>query len=525
MELAEKIQRDYPGLGVMVVTAHGTIATAVEALQSGIYDYITKPLPADFHEIYAKCERYFQMCSLRRQQEKLQKELRDSEEQFRDLYENAPIAYLSIDADGRVQRANQRAVELFGYALEDLIGLQVLDLYADASAGKEKARALFARFRAGEEIHGEELEVRRGDDRTAWISLTVQALRDGRGEVVSSRSMALDITARKRAEQSLADEVQSKYNYEEITGASTRLQEVLKQVELVAPTDASALILGETGTGKELICRAIHHLSRRSAAPLVKLNCAAIPSGLIESELFGHEKGAFTGAVAQKQGRFELAHGGTIFLDEIGDIPLETQPKLLRLLQEQEFERVGGTRTIKVDVRVIAATHRNLEEMVQKGQFREDLFYRLNVFPLSLPPLRERLEDVPILAQLFVHRVCSRWGRPPCAISEAALQHLLAYSWPGNVRELENLIERAVILCGGQNIDREHVQVGSAAAPATTPGPIRTLQEVERDHILAALQESGGRVSGKGGAAELLDLKPTTLEARMKKLGIERDRS
>ena len=522
IELAAELRSRFPELGIIFITAHGTIATAVEALQSGIYDYITKPLPADFQEIYAKCDRYFQMARLRRQQEDLQEAVRDSERQFRDLYENAPIAYTSIGSDGCVERANQRAVELFGYDRDGLIGLPAEDLYADSSG--DVAGEIFARCTAGEEVQGAELEVRRGDGRSVWVSLTAQPVCDGAGTVVGSRTMAIDINARKRAEQNLADEVQAKYNYEEITGDSDSLRNVLEQVELVAPTDASALILGETGTGKELICRAIHHLSNRADASLVKLNCAAIPSGLIESELFGHEKGAFTGAITQKQGRFESAHGGTLFLDEIGDIPLETQPKLLRLLQEQEFERVGGTRTIKVDVRVIAATHRNLEAMVQDGEFRQDLFYRLNVFPLLLPPLRDRPQDIPPLASLFVNRVCGRWGRPPCAITGDAMHHLLRYHWPGNVRELENLIERAVILCGGKTIEKDHVQVQvEAVPPDVDSGAIRELREVEADHIRAALRASGGRVSGKGGAAELLGLKPTTLEARMKKLSIVRD--
>ena len=456
--------------------------------------------------------------------------MRQSERQFRDLYENAPIAYTSIGSDGCVERANQRAHDLFGYDRSRLIGLRAEEVYADPSG--KAAGDIFARCQAGEEIQGAELEVRRCDGRSVWISLTVQPVCDSDGAVVGNRTMAIDINARKRAEQSLADEVQAKYNYEEITGKSDSLKNVLDQVELVAPTDASALILGETGTGKELICRAIHHLSSRADAPLVKLNCAAIPSGLIESELFGHEKGAFTGAITQKQGRFELAHAGTLFLDEIGDIPLETQPKLLRLLQEQEFERVGGTRTIKVDVRVIAATHRNLEAMVQEGEFREDLFYRLNVFPLQLPPLRDRPQDIPPLASLFINRVCGRWGRPPCGISTDALDHLLRYHWPGNVRELENLIERAVILCGGQTIETNHVQVQVETPPsvdskvaAANAGGIRMLKDVEADHIRAALRAAGGRVSGKGGAAELLGLKPTTLEARMKKLSIVRDRA
>ena len=457
----------------------------------------------------------------RKQAEKV---LRESEEQYRDLYENAPIAYLSVGGDGRVQKANRRAVKLLGYPLDELVGRPVLDLYADTPSGKEKARKVLRRFRAGEEIREEEMEMSRADGRSVWISLTVQPILDEGEQVVASRSMLNDITERKRAEQALHDEVTTKYNYEEIIGKSAALQEVLKQVELVAPTDTSVLILGETGTGKELICRALQHLSPRRASPLVKLNCAAIPSGLIESELFGHEKGAFTGAISQKRGRFELAHGGTIFLDEIGDIPIETQPKLLRLLQEQEFERVGGGKTIKVDTRVIAATHRDLEQMVSDGTFRQDLFYRLNIFPITLPPFRDRKEDIPLLAKYFADRVCTRQGRPLCELSDAALQRLLSYSWPGNVRELENIVERAVILCGGQTIDEEHIQVEVGVSPGAKGG-IQPLEEVEKAHIVAALKTTNGKVSGKGGAAELLGLKPTTLVSRMKKLGIDREAS
>ncbi|MBT4499551.1 MAG: sigma 54-interacting transcriptional regulator [Gemmatimonadetes bacterium] len=334
-------------------------------------------------------------------------------------------------------------------------------------------------------------------------------------DVTGRRRAAVE---RERARQALDDEVQAKYNYEEIVGQSQTLQEVLRQGELVAPTDSSVLILGETGTGKELVCRAIHHVSPRSDRPLVKLNCAAIPSGLIESELFGHEKGSFTGAIAQKRGRFELAHEGTIFLDEIGDIPLETQPKLLRLLQEREFERVGGNRTIQVDVRVIAATHRDLGEMVKEGTFREDLFYRLNVFPLHLPPLRQRREDIPLLARYFAHRVFTRLGRPASEFSEGAVERLTTYAWPGNVRELENIVERAVILCGGQTIEQGHVQVQGGAGAGTSG--VKPLQDMEREHIVAALRATGGKVSGKDGAAEMLGLKPSTLDSRMRKLGI-----
>ncbi len=447
--------------------------------------------------------------------------LRRREEQYRDLYENAPIAYLSVGIDGLIRRANQKAVHLSGYSLKDLTGKPVIELYADTGEGKEKAHRLIERFRSGEGIDGEELEMRRSDGRSVWISLTVRAVLDSDGQVVESRSMLVDITERVQVEQALTDEVKTKYNYEEIIGRSNAIQDVLKQVAPVAPTDATVLVHGETGTGKELVCRAIHHLSPRSAKPLVKLNCAAIPPGLVESELFGHEKGAFTGAISQKQGRFELAHGGTIFLDEIGDLPLEAQTKLLRVLEEQAFERVGGTRTIKIDTRVIAATHRDLEKMVKENEFRQDLFYRLNVFPVTLPPLRERVEDIPLLANYFVRRVCSRLGRPPCVLTDGAMKRLKDYSWPGNVRELENIIERSIILCGGRSIDQEHIQV-EAGQQEDTERKIRPMSDVEKGHIIEALKAANGKVSGGGGAAELLGLKPTTLESRMKKLGIDR---
>ena len=336
------------------------------------------------------------------------------------------------------------------------------------------------------------------------------------------RSIVIENVDRHVMEQALLDEVRDSHDFQEITGRSAALREVLDQVERVAPTDSTVLLLGETGTGKELICRAVHSTGLRRSRPLVKLNCAAIPSGLIESELFGHEKGAFTGAVSQKRGRFELAHEGTIFLDEIGDIPLETQPKLLRLLQEQEFERVGGTTTIQVDVRVIAATHRDLPNMVGDGQFREDLYYRLNVFPIQLPPLRERRDDIPLLARYFAHRNCARLGRQVCELTSAALDRLLAYAWPGNIRELENIVERAVILSGGAPIDAAHVQV-DAAVTRTRDTAVRPLAQVERDTIAAALRATRGKISGTGGAAELLGLKPSTLESRMKKLGVSRD--
>ena len=318
----------------------------------------------------------------------------------------------------------------------------------------------------------------------------------------------------------LQQEIKLSHNFEEIITQSQNFAKVLEEVEQVAATDATVLILGETGTGKELLARAVHSISNRKDRPLVKVNCAALPTNLIESELFGHERGAFTGALARKSGRFELADGGTIFLDEIGDLPLELQAKLLRVLQEEEFERLGGTSTIKVDVRVIAATNRNLEEVVAKGDFREDLFYRLNVFPIESPSLRERREDIPLLVEHFVGKYSAKIGKKIATVPHKVMDALQAYDWPGNVRELENIVERAVIISRGTQLELGNWLPKTILPPGTTTIP--TLEEREREHILEVLELTGWRVRGERGAAELLETKPTTLEARMKKLDIVR---
>ncbi len=352
---------------------------------------------------------------------------------------------------------------------------------------------------------------------------------------------SIDITRRKKAEDDLREalqevkklknrleaenvylqqEIKLDHNFEEIITASDVFKKVLGKVEQVSSTDASVLILGETGTGKELLARAVHNISQRSKRPLVKVNCAALPANLIESEFFGHERGAFTGALARKIGRFELADGGTIFLDEIGDLPLELQTKLLRVLQEGEFERIGSTQTIKVDVRIIAATNVELEKEVSKGRFRADLFYRLNVFPITVPPLRERIEDVPILVRHFIMKYSTKMSRKPPVVSKRLLNALEKYTWPGNVRELENVIERAVILTQGSKMEYGDWIPRNTAANISTQ--VQSLNEVERNHILEVLDLTSWRVSGEKGAAKILKMKPTTLEARMKKLGINR---
>ena len=318
------------------------------------------------------------------------------------------------------------------------------------------------------------------------------------------------------------DQDRNPRRFEQIVGKSSALESVLEQVEQVAPTDSTVLIQGETGTGKELIARAVHDLSSRFGRPLIKLNCAAIPFDLLESELFGHEKGAFTGAVAQKVGRFELADKGTLFLDEVGDIPLALQPKLLRVLQEREFERLGGTRTHQVDVRLVAATHRNLAEMVKCNEFRSDLYYRLNVFPIPLPPLRERREDIPALVEHFVEIYARRMKKQIEHISPETMSALVSYQWPGNIRELQNFIERSVILTSGHVLHPPLASLKSAAA-AESLGAI-TLEDAERDHIRKILEQTRWVVSGPDGAAARLGIKRSTLYFRMQKLGISRSK-
>jgi formate hydrogenlyase transcriptional activator len=330
----------------------------------------------------------------------------------------------------------------------------------------------------------------------------------------------------------LQEEIRREHNFEEIVGNSPALIEVLANVERVAPTDSTVLVYGETGTGKELIARAIHDRSARKGHPLVKVNCGAISAGLVESELFGHVKGAFTGAIDRRFGRFELASGGTLFLDEVSELPLETQVKLLRVLQEGEFEPVGSSKTVRVDVRIIAATNRNLEDAVQQGRFRSDLFYRLNVFPLKVPPLRERRSDVAQLVMFFLSRFSKKLGRSIESVSQDTMERLMNYSWPGNVRELQNIIERGVVVTTGPVLTLSDDLVPATLPASPAPGLSAaanssrddrlTLEEVERQHILTVLKESGWVIEGAKGAACVLNLHPNTLRSRMKKLGIAR---
>jgi formate hydrogenlyase transcriptional activator len=358
-----------------------------------------------------------------------------------------------------------------------------------------------------------------GPDEVAFLTQVANQVAIGVENALAYREIA-DLKDRLAQEKLyLESEIRNDKNvegFEGIVGESPTLRHVLNMVETVAPSDSTVLLLGETGTGKELVARAIHERSRRQERTLVKVNCAAIPSGLLESELFGHERGAFTGAIAQKVGRLELADEGTLFLDEVGDIPIEIQPKLLRALQEREFERLGSTRTQSVNVRLIAATNRDLEKMVENREFRSDLYYRLNVFPIRIPPLRERREDIPLLVRYFTHRYARRMDKRIESIPSAAMKKLCAWHWPGNIRELENFIERSVILTQGSALQVPTAELGGGATVSVAPD----LREDERNTIVRVLRETNGRVSGPNGAATRLGIKRTTLISRMKKLGI-----
>ena len=361
-----------------------------------------------------------------------------------------------------------------------------------------------------------------GDDGAVVLHTDVTALEEAKRSLERSMREVRELKERLEAENVvLQQEVRHAHGFGEIVGTSPALGRVLAQVEQVAPTDAPVLLLGETGTGKDLVARALHERSRRRDRPLVTVNCAALPATLVESELFGYEKGAFTGALQRTVGRFEVAHGGSLFLDEIGELPLEVQAKLLRVLQAGEFERLGSSKTIHADVRLITATNRDLEREVREGRFRADLFYRLSVFPVSLPPLRERREDIPLLAWHFIARRQAKLGRSVRRVPERLMRAFTAYSWPGNVRELENVVERALIMTSGATLASDPAFL-EAAPVVPAVGPKASLAEAERAHIRAVLDECGWKIAGKGNAADRLGLKRSTLQFRMKKLGLAR---
>ena len=461
--------------------------------------------------------------------------IRENGERFRDLFEEAPIGYVYEGLDTRFVRANRAAMKMLGIQPEEVATTFGKSLVADTPENKRRLREAFEAIEGGKEAGEVVLELRRKDNgHPVWVEWWSKP--DASGG--HTRTVIVDITKRILLEQEQArlqaqnsylyEEILTEYNFGAVIGESPALQKVMQQTQLVAPTDASVLISGESGTGKELIARAIHEQSQRKGQVLIKVNCSAIPDSLFESEFFGHVRGAFTGALKDKAGRFELADGGTMFLDEIGEIPLAMQAKLLRVLQEQEIERVGDTKTRKVNVRIIAATNRDLKKDADDGRFRQDLYYRLNVFPIVLPPLRERREDIPLLVTHFAKKCSQQMGRPTPKITRAAMTELAAHDWPGNIRELQNAVERAVIITqeGPLQFDlpkpRPAEESKTPAQAPVAPGLLtrEALKLQERENIVRALKQVDGKVFGPGGAAEMLGMKPTTLSSRIKALGI-----
>jgi PAS domain S-box-containing protein len=455
-----------------------------------------------------------------------------TERRLERILESAMDAIVAVDSTLVIRHCNTAAEDVFAAAADELVGSSFQKF-----ACKELAALLEGCIPAFERSGTRKrymwvpdgMKAVRANGEEFPIEATISQTHDDEERLLTI--ILRDVNDRIRAERDLRklrlenvylrEEIGSHYQPGEMVGDSAAFREVLSAAQSVAETDTTVLITGETGTGKELVARLVHAQSKRRDGPLVTVNCAALPSGLIESELFGHEAGAFTGAVSRKVGRFEMADGGTLFLDEVGDLPVELQAKLLRVLQEGEFERVGATQSTRTDVRVVAATNADLQDAVHEQRFRADLFYRLNVFPIHIPPLRERREDIPALVSHFVMRHASKLGKNVSSISKSTMEMLCSYSWPGNVREVQNIVERAVILNAGSEL-----LLGSwfAGPKATQPRPDRvlTLRDLERAHIVEVLEQTGWRVSGEHGAAKILDVKPTSLEARMKRLGIER---
>jgi PAS domain S-box-containing protein len=472
---------------------------------------------------------------------------------YRQLYRATPAMLHTLDADGCIVTVTDHWLNKMGYAREEVVGRSIVDFFSDSERQHYTGRKLQQTISGGEFTNEPREMVTKGGKVLELLQSAISE-RDSAGRVHRMLVASKDVTERNRAERALRttlaenarlqeelererdnlrEEVNVSMNFGRIVGKSPALKHMLAQVEAVAATPANVLILGETGVGKELVARAIHARSPRADAPLVKVNCASIPRELFESEFFGHVKGAFTGAHRDRVGRFQLADGGTLFMDEVGEIPLELQGKLLRVLQESEFERVGDDTTRSVDVRVIAATNRDLEQLVLDGKFREDLYYRLSVFPIEVPPLRRRQEDVVQLAQHFLDLTCKDFGRQPIKLTNGQVDAIRQYDWPGNVRELKNVIERAVILSQGNvlqldlSLPETEVRTQDGALLPNEPSRDTVLTEKElkalqKKNLVAALRQANWRVSGKGGAAELLGIRPSTLSDRIRTFGIKK---
>lgn len=493
------------------------------------------------------------------QWQRVERFFRDIERENQLILRAAGEGIYGVNAEGKTTFVNPAAERMLGWKAEEIVGRDMHSLvhhtHPDGSNYNDHDCPIYAAFRDGVVHHVDNEMFWRKDGTSFWVEYTSTPIRD-RGDLIGAVIVFRDVTQRREADDKLRlahkevdslrerlelenaylqEQIRIDGNHHGIIGSSAAIQKTLSQVELVAPTDATVLITGESGTGKELVARAIHDASRRSNRPLIRVNCAAIPADLFESEFFGHVRGAFTGALRDRIGRFELANGGTLFLDEVGEIPLELQGKLLRVLQEGQFERVGEERTRNVDVRVIAATNRDLKSLSRRGRFREDLYFRLNVFPIDLVPLRERTDDIPPIAMHLLRETGRKLRTGELRMTEADARRLMQYSWPGNVRELQNVLERAAILARNGRVRVDLPDTGTAALPgrkqpaaaAAKPAVLTEDDRRERDrvNILAALDVCGGKVFGRGGAAELLDIKPTTLASRIKTLGIRYERS
>jgi PAS domain S-box-containing protein len=578
MEALEMALEQVPDVPVVFVSGAIGEERAIETLKKGATDYVLKDklsrlgpaVKRALREAEERRARKRAEAALRRANERLEQKveartaelrrindelrseveerkraeraLRESERRLSSIIDSAIDGIISVDETLEVTLFNRAAEQIFGCDADACLGepltrlltddlAAVVEQYVDAH-DRTPIPDDFDPADEGRYLGAAEgFRARRPDGSTFCVEATICRI-----HLPEKRRYLLilrDVEEMKRTEEQLTqlqsekvylrEELESEYNFEEIVGQSPALQQVFDAIDQVAETDTTVLVCGETGTGKELVARAVHTRSRRADSMLVKVNCAALSSDLIESELFGHEKGAFTGATGQRTGRFELADGGTIFLDEIGELPLETQAKLLRVLQEQEFERVGGSETVEVDTRILAATNRDLEQMVEAGRFRSDLYYRLNIFPISVPPLRAREGDVPLLANHFVEKFAARTGKEVEGVSSGAMAVLERYDWPGNVRELANIIERAVILTRTGVIRAEHLSIHreDSSGRAGRGDDFLSLEEAQRRHIAEALERTGGVVGGSEGAAQLLDVNRTTLLSRMDRLGLD----
>jgi PAS domain S-box-containing protein len=552
LALAKELRPDLP---FIIVSIEIDLNLAVLLMKEGARDYIQK---RELFRLVPAIKRELGEVKIRREHQQVRDALEISETRYRRLFETAQDGILILDADtGQIQDVNPFLIEMLGYAKEEFLGKNLWEIgaFKDIKASK----AAFLKLQSKGYVRYKNLPLETKDGQPMAVEFVSNVYLVNHHKVIQCNIR--DITERKRIAESLQkahnelehrveertvelktalseieamkdnleaeniylrQENKTKNQFDNILGESDGLKYVLYRAQQVASSNATVLILGETGTGKELIAFAIHNMSPRKERPLITVNCAALPGNLIESELFGREKGAFTGADVRRMGRFEVAHGSTLCLDEIGELPLELQGKLLRVIQHNEFERLGSSQTVKVDVRIIATTNRDLEEEVRKGRFRQDLYYRLNVFPITVPPLRLRKDDIPLMAQAFIERYSRKLGKQITTIKKETMKALQDYPWPGNVRELESIIERSVILSSGPVLQlADKLEVSSPILSSV----VRTLEEIERTQIQKILTETKWRIEGKDGAAAILGLNPSTLRARLNKLGIVRPKT